>query len=40
MTGRNIAASVRAKLLNKARADKRDFSLDSPGTRWSGCCTA
>ena len=27
MTGRNIAASVRAKLLNKARADKRDFSL-------------
>ena len=27
MTGRNIAASVRAKLLNKARADKRDFTL-------------
>jgi hypothetical protein len=29
MTGRNIAASVRAKLLNKARADKRAFSLGS-----------
>ena len=27
MTGRNVAASVRAKLLNKARADKRDFTL-------------
>ena len=27
MTGRNVAASVRAKLLNKARAEKRDFTL-------------
>ena len=27
MSGRNVAASVRAKLLNKARADKRDFTL-------------
>ena len=27
MNGRNVAASVRAKLLNKARADKRDFTL-------------
>lgn len=27
MTGRNVAVSVRAKLLNKARADKRDFTL-------------
>ena len=27
MNGRNVAASVRAKLLNKARAEKRDFTL-------------
>lgn len=27
MSGRNVAASVRARLLNKARADKRDFTL-------------
>lgn len=27
MNGRKVAASVRAKLLNKARADKRDFTL-------------
>lgn len=27
MNGRNVAASVRAKLLNKARADQRDFTL-------------
>ncbi|MDY0072463.1 MAG: nucleotidyl transferase AbiEii/AbiGii toxin family protein [Thauera sp.] len=27
MNERNVAASVRARLLNKARADKRDFSL-------------
>ncbi|MDP1607467.1 MAG: nucleotidyl transferase AbiEii/AbiGii toxin family protein [Rhodocyclaceae bacterium] len=27
MIGRNIAASVRAKLLNKARAENRDFTL-------------
>lgn len=27
MNQRNLAASVRAKLLNKARADKRDFNL-------------
>ena len=27
MNGRNVAASVRAKLLNKARAEKRDFML-------------
>ena len=26
MSGRNLAASVRAKLLNKARAEKRDFT--------------
>lgn len=27
MNGRNVAASVRAKLLNKARTEKRDFTL-------------
>lgn len=27
MSGRNTAASVRAKLLNMARTDKRDFTL-------------
>lgn len=27
MNGRNVAASVRAQLLNKARAEKRDFTL-------------
>ena len=27
MSGRNVAASVRAKLLNKTRAEKRDFTL-------------
>ena len=27
MNGRNVAASVRAKLLNKARAEKHDFTL-------------
>lgn len=27
MNGRNVAASVRAKLLKKARADKREFTL-------------
>jgi len=27
VSGRNVAASVRAKLLNKARAEKRDFTL-------------
>ena len=27
MIGRNVAASVRTKLLNKARAEKRDFTL-------------
>lgn len=27
MSTRNIAASVRAKLLNKARTEKRDFTL-------------
>lgn len=27
MSGRNVAASVRAKLLNKARAENRDFTL-------------
>lgn len=27
MSPRNIAASVRAKLLNKARATKQDFNL-------------
>ncbi len=26
-TGRNIAASVRARLLNKARAERLDFNL-------------
>ena len=27
MSGRNLGASVRAKLLNTARAEKRDFGL-------------
>lgn len=41
MNGRNVAASVRAKLLKKARAEKRDFTLVlTPAMRWSGCFTA
>jgi hypothetical protein len=38
--GRNTAASVRARLLNMARTDKRDFTLVLTHMRWSGCCTA
>lgn len=27
MTGKNLGASIRARLLNKARAEKQDFNL-------------
>lgn len=38
MNQRNAAASVRARLLNKARAEKFDCNLLL--TRRSGCCIA
>jgi hypothetical protein len=37
---RNIGASVRARLLDRARAAKIDFRFSSRATRWSDCSTA
>jgi len=40
VNGRNVAASVCAKLLNKARAEKRDFTLVLTRYALNRCCTA
>ncbi len=36
MSGRNLAASVRARLLNRARETRQDFNLSPPS---SACFT-
>jgi transposase len=37
---RNIGASVRARLLDRARTAKTDFRFSSRATRWRDCSTA
>lgn len=39
MNKRNTAASVRARLLNRARETRQDFNLVLTRYAWSGYCT-